>query len=201
MNADLVFLDVGGIILEIDWQHTLVPLGFTDQNSQNKILDKIRKWNDLHVFERGQMTPEIFFKSLRDVIEVDADAELEGPWNKLIVGPLPGADGIFDLLKNKIPVCALSNTNISHHEYQTSKFPILKRFDRFLTSFELGHRKPEPEIFLAASDLMGVRPDRVVFIDDSLPNVEAARSLGFKAFQSINSPKDSIRILSEVLSL
>jgi putative hydrolase of the HAD superfamily len=54
-------------------------------------------------------------------------------------------------------------------------------FDAIVISGEVGMRKPEPEIFAHALELLGVRADEAVFVDDLLPNVEAARGLGLVA--------------------
>jgi HAD superfamily hydrolase (TIGR01509 family) len=199
MKADILFLDVGGIILEIDWKHSLEPLGFTDAASQEKVLSKIRGWRELHLFECGKISSEEFFTSLRKLLDMDGNPALEDAWNKLIVGPLPNADKIFDRYKGKIPICALSNTNISHHQYQSAQFPILKRFDRFFSSYELGHRKPDPEIFVTAAKAMGVDPQRAIFFDDSLSNVKTAKTLGFNAFHTVNSPDETISLLNDFL--
>ena len=54
-------------------------------------------------------------------------------------------------------------------------------FDAVVISGEVGMRKPEPEIFAHVLDLLGVRADETVFVDDLAPNVRAARSLGLVA--------------------
>ncbi len=54
-------------------------------------------------------------------------------------------------------------------------------FDAIVISGEVGMRKPEPEIFAHTLELLGVRADETVFVDDLLPNVEAARALGLVA--------------------
>jgi putative hydrolase of the HAD superfamily len=54
-------------------------------------------------------------------------------------------------------------------------------FDAVVISGEVGMRKPEPEIFALVLDLLGVRPDETVFVDDLRPNVEAAQALGLVA--------------------
>ena len=54
-------------------------------------------------------------------------------------------------------------------------------FDAIVISGEVGMRKPEPEIFAHTLGLLGVRADETVFVDDLLPNVEAARALGLVA--------------------
>jgi epoxide hydrolase-like predicted phosphatase len=51
-------------------------------------------------------------------------------------------------------------------------------FDAVVISGEVGMRKPEPEIFAHVLDLLGVRADQTVFVDDLKPNVEAAEALG-----------------------
>ena len=47
--------------------------------------------------------------------------------------------------------------------------------------------KPEAEIFAHLAERFGLRYDETVFIDDHLPNVEAARRLGIAAVQFENS--------------
>jgi len=200
LEIDAVFLDVGGIILEIDWTLTLQDIGFSDANSQDQVLEKVRKFQKLYHYERGHVSRSEFFQEFSELLNLKNDLNLQNAFNKLIVGPLPNAEKIFDEFSGRVPIYALSNTNECHHSYQTSQFPILKRFDRFLTSFELGHRKPDPEIFLEASERMKVRPERAIFFDDSLANVEAAQRVGFKAFQTVNSPDETISILRKFWS-
>ncbi len=45
------------------------------------------------------------------------------------------------------------------------------------------HNKPEPAIFALAADRFGAAPGELLFLDDHLPNVEAAVALGWHAFQ------------------
>jgi putative hydrolase of the HAD superfamily len=54
-------------------------------------------------------------------------------------------------------------------------------FDVVVISGEVGMRKPEPEIFVYATDLLGVPPAECVFVDDLSPNVAAADALGLTA--------------------
>ncbi|MGH8968639.1 MAG: HAD family hydrolase [Actinomycetes bacterium] len=51
-------------------------------------------------------------------------------------------------------------------------------FDAIVISGEVGMRKPEPEIFAHALDLLGVEPAEAVFVDDLRPNVAVAAGLG-----------------------
>ena len=51
-------------------------------------------------------------------------------------------------------------------------------FDAVVISGEVGMRKPEPDIYLHTTRLLGLAPDRCVFVDDFGHNVAAAVELG-----------------------
>lgn len=59
----------------------------------------------------------------------------------------------------------------------------LEKFNRIFNSSEIGHAKPAPEIFQHVCESLGLSPQELLFIDDSLKNIEAARALGFRAIQ------------------
>jgi epoxide hydrolase-like predicted phosphatase len=52
-------------------------------------------------------------------------------------------------------------------------------FDAIVISGEVGMRKPEPEIFAHALNLLEVEANQTVFVDDLRVNVTAAAELGF----------------------
>jgi putative hydrolase of the HAD superfamily len=54
-------------------------------------------------------------------------------------------------------------------------------FDVSCYSYELGARKPDPEFFRQALRRIDADATTVLFIDDNLPNVEAAREVGLNA--------------------
>jgi FMN phosphatase YigB (HAD superfamily)/DNA-binding XRE family transcriptional regulator len=52
-------------------------------------------------------------------------------------------------------------------------------YDVIVDSSEVGAIKPEPRIFEIATERAGVRPEEILFIDDSRPNIMAADKLGW----------------------
>lgn len=54
-------------------------------------------------------------------------------------------------------------------------------FDHVIDSSEVGHRKPEPEIYELTRRTLGVHAGEVAFLDDFLANVEGARAAGWNA--------------------
>lgn len=200
MKIDAVFLDVGGVVLEIDWSRTFEALGVQDKDRRKKVLKRLSAWGRFHDFERGKVSVPDFFQDLCGLFQVNLEYSfLQEAWNRLIVGNLPGIESVFDLCQGRVPVFALSNTNIVHYEHMAATFPISARFERFFSSFEVGARKPEREIYSKVAEKAKVDPHRSLFIDDLSVNVEAARSVGFLAHQSVNSPKETVDILTKYL--
>jgi putative hydrolase of the HAD superfamily len=48
-------------------------------------------------------------------------------------------------------------------------------------SVDLGMAKPDPAIFEGLCELLGARPDEVLFVDDRIANVRAAQGIGVEA--------------------
>lgn len=75
----------------------------------------------------------------------------------------------------------------------SNTFPSLERsihaiglghhFEQFVSSSLVGTSKPDPRIFRIALDMMEVEASESVFVDDVKANADAARDLGFTAFQ------------------
>lgn len=70
--------------------------------------------------------------------------------------------------------------------------------DKAFTSFELGLLKPDERIYQAVLQKLRVLPEEVVFVDDKLDNVTAARALGIKG---IVYDKKTIKSTVETLIL
>ena len=56
-------------------------------------------------------------------------------------------------------------------------------FDVLVWSYQLGVAKPDPKLYRHTLSELGVEAEETLFIDDKLPNIEAARALGMKAIQ------------------
>lgn len=52
-------------------------------------------------------------------------------------------------------------------------------YDAIIDSSEVGYIKPEAEIYLAAQNLVGCKPEELLLVDDSRPNLMAAERLGW----------------------
>jgi HAD superfamily hydrolase (TIGR01509 family) len=72
-------------------------------------------------------------------------------------------------------VCVASSGTPERLHHALSLVGLFERFDPQIFSASMVARgKPAPDLFLYAADRMGVRPQRCVVVEDSLPGVAAA---------------------------
>jgi len=60
--------------------------------------------------------------------------------------------------------------------------PLAEIFDVVVVSYELGHAKPDREIYEATLSRLGVVPQQALFVDDRGENIAAADELGLRTF-------------------
>jgi putative hydrolase of the HAD superfamily len=66
------------------------------------------------------------------------------------------------------------------------------RVERIFSSGRMGCLKPDPEFFRRVTHDLGVSADRVILTDDGLPNLKAARDLGWQTHR-FTGDYDSLR--------
>ncbi len=75
-----------------------------------------------------------------------------------------------------------SNNFPARVEGLQKKFGFLDNFDATVISYQIGHPKPNREIFEALVKKAGVRAEEIVFADDNENNLIGAREAGINAF-------------------
>ncbi len=102
-------------------------------------------------------------------------------WEEMIAGPIDGTVEILRRLR-ETPVGLYGLTNWSAETFPVArqKFEFLNWFDGIVVSGEIRMIKPDPAIFHHLIESFDIVPEQSVFIDDSSPNVETARSIGFR---------------------
>ena len=82
-------------------------------------------------------------------------------------------------LKNKYKLVVINNGNAIALKYWKEKFDF-DIFDIYINSAVEGIKKPDPQIFLLACERLKVNPEKCLFMDDSLENIESAKKLGME---------------------
>lgn len=94
---------------------------------------------------------------------------------------MPSVEDVLDQLP--YPCCVASNARKSKMIDALSLTSLIHYFDeKLFSAHDVGHWKPEPQLFLHAAGEMGFLPDECIVIEDSEPGIEAAKAAGMPVF-------------------
>ncbi len=88
-------------------------------------------------------------------------------------------------LRQRYKTAIISNLAASGREKVIEHYRLDDVLDLAVLSGEVGCAKPEERIFLLAAELLRIRPDEALFIDDALENVLGAQAAGMQAIQFV----------------
>jgi putative hydrolase of the HAD superfamily len=141
--------------------------------------------------ERGEISAAEFYASLRTSLGLLlTDAQFEEGWNAILIEEKRAVTELIADLHARLPTYVFSNANVTHQNFWNLHYAhVVAPFRHVFVSSDIGMRKPEPEAFLHVAREMGVAPERILFFDDLLSNVEGARAVGMQAVQ-VRSAED-----------
>jgi FMN phosphatase YigB (HAD superfamily) len=189
-NIDAIVFDLGQVIVEVSHQKSFEAFAKVFEGDRNEIettFKSIFKSKDHILFELGEITDQEFFSRIKIANLAAHTIEMTKAWNAMIIGVSLENVSLLKTLKQKVSLFALSNTNTTHvqaiNSFLLEKYnikDIRQLFTKIYYSYELNLRKPNEKIFEYIIKDIGLDPQRMLFIDDELDNVQAATGLGFQ---------------------
>jgi len=201
-SIEVILYDLGNVILPFN--HYQIAEKLSRFSRRIEFQNPARIFSYLFDFENGavngyevgKVSSLEFFQSLKEFLQLSLSFEEFIPiWNDIFLENQEVSQIILSQ-KGKWKLGLVSNTNPLHFDYILSKFPIIRVFDQWILSHEVGFKKPAVEIFQKAIEWAKVKPRKILFIDDMKKHVEVAISLGMQGIHFV-----SVEQLKEVLSL
>jgi putative hydrolase of the HAD superfamily len=171
--------DIGNVILRFDFHIALRKLatqsGTSDPTTLLTQLEPVK-----FMLEDGQIDRASFVRSAIDALRYrGTEAGFIAAFEDIFEENAP-MSALIARLHAHYPLYLLSNTNDIHVDYFTRRYPVFQHFCGGVYSHRARASKPNPEIYRIACRELGLAPQTTFFIDDLLPNIETARSLGFQ---------------------
>jgi putative hydrolase of the HAD superfamily len=166
-----------------------------DKNGANVALQElgVKDWNEelnqLNLkYEVGSISKEDFLNGIQKHTN-DASIENIGKaWNAILLDfPLYRLE-FLQMLSKKYRLFLLSNTDAIHIATFEKKVgttfysDFYQCFEKVYYSFEIGMRKPNPDIYTYVLELNGLQAKQTLFVDDKKENTDAAASLGIQVW-------------------
>lgn len=181
-----IIFDFGQVIINIDpsaVRDKMIKRGITNVDEMHLKLVEADVYNKL---ETGHITADEFRQAIKDTVDSSLTSEeVDDAWNSMILDIPRERIKFMTRLKSRYKLYLLSNTNAIHYEYydgyfrDTFDYPSLNTFfTKAWYSYQMGLRKPDPEIFSMVLKDGQLDPAETVFIDDLKENTDMAASTG-----------------------
>jgi glucose-1-phosphatase len=205
MQVKNIIFDLGGVLLNIDFKKTAEA--FTKLGVKN--FDSY--YTQFHVnplfkqLETGHIINESFYDELRKTASIQSgNATIDAAWNAMLLNFPAERIEKLKTLSTQYAIFLFSNTNAIHHAffinafYNEYGFNFDSLFKKAYYSHLIGYRKPAIEAFTFVVNDAGINAAETLFIDDTLPNADAAQQAGLQAAY-LPPGKNVIQLLQEVL--
>lgn len=178
--ARAVVFDIGRVLVQWDLRHLFAKL-IEDEAELDWFLNNVvtTEWHFRHDagVPLAEMVPERKVQFPAYAAHLDAYATR---FIETIPGPVPGSFEIVEELAARgVPLFAITNFGADFWEQFRPTQPILDHFRGIIVSGVEKMVKPGAAIYQLAISRFGLELGEAIFIDDSLPNVIAARENGF----------------------
>lgn len=183
MSYTHLLSDLGNVLFKIDFdlcfQNWARATGLTAEG----IKQSSKSDTQYARHERGEIHARDYHMYVCRGLGVEMSfSDFERGWNSIYGPVISETAEFYDQLRGRARLFAFTNTNPLHQEKWEQLYATdLKRFERIFSSSTMGLRKPEASAFQFILKELGVRPDQIVFVDDLLENVNAARGLGIRS--------------------
>jgi len=189
MTTTWFLFDLGNTLIKLAYERVLENICRDASVKRDELIEILEEPGGYRDMERGAVTFLDFYELVVDKSGYRGSArDFHTIWSDFFDGPILGIEGLLERIRARYRVGFLSNSNEVHAEEIPKKFAALfQKDDRFIFSHRFKVAKPDPEIFRRALEVLGAQAPQVVFIDDLIENVTAARSIGMQAFQFIDT--------------
>lgn len=195
---NVLFFDIGGILLTNGWGH--------ESREEAAKLFKLdyKEITELHtfifnVYEAGSVDLDeyldtVIFNHPRDFTRED--------FKKFMYEQSVELPHMLEWLKkwkkdSGFRIISINNEGKELNDYRVKKFKLHECFDAFVSSCEVGIRKPDPKIFKLAMGIAQALPQQCVYFDDRKMFALAAQKLGIRSYQH-TSFESTKKILEEL---
>ncbi|MBP9926149.1 MAG: HAD-IA family hydrolase [Cyclobacteriaceae bacterium] len=189
-SLKIVFFDIGGVLLSDGWGHV------ARQAAAKKFKLDYQEMDILHDFifntyEIGKITLDnyldtVVFNNPRDFTKEDFKTFMFAQSQEL--------PNMLEWLKQwrkdnpDIRIISINNEPKELNDYRIKKFELHECFDAFISSCEVGMRKPDPGIYNLAMGIAHATSEQCIYFDDRPMLIDAAQKLGIKSYHHKGLP-------------
>jgi putative hydrolase of the HAD superfamily len=193
----VLFLDIGGVLLTNGWGHEsrqrAAAIFDFDYDEMNRLHEFI-----FNIYEIGKITLDEY---LNTVLFYKPRAFTKEDFISFMYSESKQLPHMLEWLVNwketqdNVKIISINNEGKELNDYRIKKFGLHRCFDAFISSSEVGMRKPDPGIFKLALGIAQVSTQECLYFDDRPMLVEAAKKVGLPAI--LHTEFETIKVVLE----
>lgn len=175
--------DIGMVLVEFDLQEFLDAVSTASGKPCGPLAGRDLEMHD--AVERGEISDQAWVDYLNESFGMHwALDDLVACWSHMFRLHEPGRALFGEMMQAGVNIETLSNIAPFHLDaIERNWSGFFAGCSQRLCSFRLGRRKPDPEIYRRALEVLGAAGSDCFFIDDRMENIDAARAAGMQAYQ------------------
>ena len=182
-NPHVLLFDVGGVLVQLSGVETM--LRWMGENATSD--EMWRMWlhsTPVREFERGRIGAAEFAAAVTAEFRLPVQPqEFLDSFTGWVTGLYPGTLEMLAQIPSSYQRAVLSNSNALHWTRVVDDLRLGPAFDHHFVSHLTGRIKPDADAFQYVAESLGCRPEQVLFLDDNILNVEAAKRFGMQAIR------------------
>jgi len=158
-KPELIIFDLGRVLVDFDFRLVIKRLKRYTVYSEKDIRRYFLQTPLWGAFERGEVEPKDFFLRMSKELKLKnlTFKDFTPLWNSIFTEKHDTVS-ILARLRGRYRIALLSNVNILHWEHINETHDFIQWFDHPVASFEVGMRKPDPDIYRTTLHIAGVCP-------------------------------------------
>jgi len=118
MTVDALLFDIGGVIIDIDFECAFRSWAAAAGVSSDTMRARFAFDEPYECHERGEITAVEYFAALRSSLQVNlSDAALAAGWNAIHLNERPGIRALLRTAAERFPLYAFTNSNPVHQAF------------------------------------------------------------------------------------
>lgn len=198
-QINTIIFDLGGVLIDWNPEYVFLDAFNGDREKMQWFFNNIctSDWNE------NQDAGYPLAQATKDLVEKFPEHEyyikmFYGKWENMLGGPIDGTVKVLENLIKTEKYKLVALTNWSHETFPIAqkRFGFLRWFEGIVVSGDEKTRKPFKDIYDITLNRFNIAPEKSLFIDDNLRNIEAANALGINGIH-FETPEKLIQQLKE----
>ena len=183
-KSKIIIFDLGGVILNINYQNTINSFKSLGMLNPNLFYSKNNQSEIFNLIETGKISSKKFLSELQKNTKKGTIEDIKDSWNAMLLDLPPGRLNLLNNLRNTHKLFLLSNTNDIHINALISNLGRKKweyfcsLFNKIYFSHEIKVKKPDLKAFELILNEQKIEPKDILFIDDTYQHIKSAQKLG-----------------------